>query len=172
MQVPCSAYRILTLFVLALCRVAPVGVCSLVAARLAGMDDILGSMAKLGIYIVTVITGLVIHSFVVLPLIFFVATRKNPFTFMKGLREALMTAFGISSRFENFKSRSQHLNRSFILLMPNRTNLYNLSCGFKNKTTIVLKKRWQQFVTEFDRKTRKITLRLSYLLYSLIPFCI
>ena len=80
-------------------RLAPIGVCSLVAARIADMDDILKATEKLGLYILTVIGGLIIHALVVLPLVFFVVTRKNPFTFMKGLTDALMTAFGISSRF-------------------------------------------------------------------------
>ena len=80
-------------------RLAPVGVCSLVAARIAAMDDVLIALAKLGLYMVTVMCGLLIHSLIVIPLVFFVVTRKNPYVFMKGLREALMTAFGISSRF-------------------------------------------------------------------------
>ena len=82
------------------CRLAPLGVCSLVASRIAGMDDILGTLEKLTYYMLTVICGLFIHSLITLPLVFFVVTRKNPYSFMKGLREALMTAFGIASRYE------------------------------------------------------------------------
>ena len=74
------------------------GVCSLVASRIAGMDDILSIMGKLAFYMLTVICGLFIHSLIVLPLVFYIFTRKNPYVFMKGLREALMTAFGIASR--------------------------------------------------------------------------
>jgi len=76
---------------------APLGVCSLVASRIAGMDDILGTLEKLVFYMLTVICGLFIHSLITLPLVFFVVTRKNPYSFMKGLRDALMTAFGIAS---------------------------------------------------------------------------
>ncbi|KAL9964505.1 hypothetical protein ACROYT_G028156 [Oculina patagonica] len=76
---------------------APIGICSLVASRIAGMDDILSTMEKLAFYMLTVICGLFIHSLVVLPLVFFAVTRKNPYAFMKGLRDALMTAFGIAS---------------------------------------------------------------------------
>ena len=83
-------------------RLAPVGVSSLVAARIAAMDGILQAMGKLGLYIVTVLCGLLIHSLIVLPLVFFVVTRTNPYAFMKGLREALMTAFSIASRFVIF----------------------------------------------------------------------
>lgn len=80
-------------------RLAPIGVCSLVAARIAAMDGILQAMGKLGLYIMTVLCGLLIHSLIVLPLVFFFVTRKNPYAFMKGLRDALMTAFSIASRF-------------------------------------------------------------------------
>ena len=79
---------------------APLGVCSLVASRVAGMDDILGTLEKLTFYMLTVIFGLFIHSLITLPLVFFLVTRKNPYLFMKGLRDALMTAFGIASRYE------------------------------------------------------------------------
>lgn len=79
-------------------RLAPIGVCSLVAARVGGMKDILGTMQKLVFYMLTVICGQLIHSLVVLPLVFFIFTRKNPYVFMRGLTDALMTAFGIASR--------------------------------------------------------------------------
>ena len=85
-----------------LSRLAPIGVCSLVAARIVAMDGILQAMGKLGLYIVTVICGLLIHSLITLPLVFFVVTRTNPYAFMKGLREALMTAFSIASRFVTY----------------------------------------------------------------------
>ncbi|KAJ7390285.1 Excitatory amino acid transporter 2 [Desmophyllum pertusum] len=76
---------------------SPIGVCSLVAARISGMDDILGSMGKVGLFMVTDLCGLLIHSLIVLPLVYFVVTRKNPYVFMKGLGDALMTAFSIAS---------------------------------------------------------------------------
>ena len=71
----------------------------MVAARIAGMDDILKATQKLGLFIVTVLCGLLVHGLIVLPLVFFAVTRKNPYAFMKGVSDAVMTAFGISSRF-------------------------------------------------------------------------
>ena len=74
-------------------------VCSLVAARIAAMEDVLNVVGKLVLYLVTILCGLLIHSLVLLPLVFFVITRNNPYRFMKGVGDALMTAFGIASRF-------------------------------------------------------------------------
>jgi len=34
--------------------------------------------------------------------VFFVVTRTDPYAFMKGLREALMAAFNIASRFVTY----------------------------------------------------------------------
>ena len=62
------------------------------------MEDIGGEMSRLALFIVTVMVGLIIHAFIILPLIFFVVRRTNPFKFMYGMKDAFMTAFGISSR--------------------------------------------------------------------------
>lgn len=55
-------------------------------------------IGQLGMYFLTVMIGLFIHGFLVIPLIFTVMTRKPPFKFMFNLFEALITAFGTSSR--------------------------------------------------------------------------
>lgn len=70
----------------------------MIAAKLAAMADILDALRLLGMFMVTVIVGLLIHALVVLPVIFFAFTRKNPYKFMQGLREAMVTAFGTDSR--------------------------------------------------------------------------
>ena len=80
--------------------------CSLVAARIAAMDDVQGTIGKLALYIVTDLCALLIHALVLLPFIFFVITRKSPYRFMRGVGDALMTAFGIASRFVDQKTFS------------------------------------------------------------------
>ena len=79
-------------------RYSPIGICSMIAAKLAAMADILGELKLLGMFMVTVIVGLLIHALVVLPIIYLAFTRKNPYRFIKGLREAMVTAFGTDSR--------------------------------------------------------------------------
>ena len=92
----------LSLFFLFVCfRYAPIGVCSLIAQRVASMVDIGGELRRLALFIVTVLAGLSIHAFIILPLIFFAVRKANPFTFMYGMKDAFVTAFGISSRYEN-----------------------------------------------------------------------
>ncbi len=101
------------------------------ASRIAGMDDILSTMEKLAFYMLTVICGLFIHSLVVLPLVFFAVTRKNPYAFMKGLRDALMTAFGIASRF---------VAKTFFLLGP---------------MSVVMKRRIPNLLSQYNKGGQK-----------------
>ncbi|XP_070572982.1 excitatory amino acid transporter-like [Ptychodera flava] len=76
---------------------SPVGIMSLIAAKLLSMGDLESVLAQLGMYMLTVIIGLVIHGFMVLPGLFFVITRKNPFVYFFGVLQAWITALGTAS---------------------------------------------------------------------------
>jgi solute carrier family 1 (glial high affinity glutamate transporter), member 2 len=49
-------------------------------------------------YMLTVIIGLMIHALISIQLLYFFITRKNPFTFLKGMLQAWLTAVGTASR--------------------------------------------------------------------------
>ncbi|XP_060712208.1 neutral amino acid transporter B(0) [Hemiscyllium ocellatum] len=76
---------------------APFGIMFLVAGKIVEMEDVLMLFTSLGKYICCCIVGHLIHGLIVLPLIYFVFTRKNPYSFLWGIFTALATAFGTSS---------------------------------------------------------------------------
>ncbi|XP_061566023.1 excitatory amino acid transporter 3 isoform X2 [Cololabis saira] len=74
----------------------PVGILFLIAAKIIEVED-WEIFKKMGLYMVTVLSGLAIHATICLPLIFFIIVRKNPYTFTLGMAQALVTALMISS---------------------------------------------------------------------------
>ncbi|TKS84071.1 Excitatory amino acid transporter 1 [Collichthys lucidus] len=76
---------------------APVGILFLIAGKIVEMDDLTQMGGQLGMYTITVIIGLLIHAVLILPTLYFVITRQNPFIFIAGLLQALVTALGTSS---------------------------------------------------------------------------
>ncbi|XP_028372322.1 neutral amino acid transporter A [Phyllostomus discolor] len=75
----------------------PVGIMFLVGSKIVEMKDIVVLVTSLGKYIFTSILGHFIHGGIVLPLIYFVFTRKNPFRFLLGLLTPFATAFATCS---------------------------------------------------------------------------
>lgn len=70
----------------------------LIAGKVHEMEDLGEMSGKLLWYVLCVVLGLLIHSLLLLPLLYFLGTRKNPYLFMAGLLQALLTALGTSSR--------------------------------------------------------------------------
>eukprot|EP00947_MAST-08B_sp_MAST-8B-sp1_P003650 g3650.t1 len=68
---------------------AAVGTCSHI--------DAFSYMQYLGVLLGTIFAGLALHCVVVYPTIYFVATRKNPFAYMRGVLPAVVTALSTSS---------------------------------------------------------------------------
>jgi solute carrier family 1 (neuronal/epithelial high affinity glutamate transporter), member 1 len=87
-------------FVLLLMKVAPIGIFCLVTARFGearAEGEFLQELTQIGWYFLAVILGLAIHAFAVLPLIFWLVRRQNPFRFMYQMSQALLTAFSTAS---------------------------------------------------------------------------
>jgi len=76
---------------------APVGVFFLIGGQILEMDDFSVVAGQLGKYFMTVLLGLFVHGFIVLPIIYSVTTRKLPFRFIANMTNAFTTAFGTAS---------------------------------------------------------------------------
>ncbi|MCA8936343.1 MAG: dicarboxylate/amino acid:cation symporter [Planctomycetes bacterium] len=78
---------------------APIGIASLLMARMGRAGDAFfeQDIPRLAKYMATVIFGLGIHVLVVLPGIYWLVKRKNPFKYMLGMAQALLTAFSTAS---------------------------------------------------------------------------
>ena len=76
---------------------APVGVFFLIGGQVLEMADFSVVAGQLGFYFATVLIGLGLHGFVVLPIIYTVCTRQLPFKFIANMTNAFTTAFGTAS---------------------------------------------------------------------------
>lgn len=75
----------------------PIGIMFLVGSKIVEMGNLVLLVTSLGKYIMASILGHIIHGGIVLPLIYFAFTRKNPFTFLLGLITPFATAFATCS---------------------------------------------------------------------------
>ncbi|XP_075452230.1 neutral amino acid transporter A isoform X1 [Ascaphus truei] len=75
----------------------PIGIMFLVGSKIVEMGNVVLLVTSLGKYIMASILGHIIHGGIVLPLIYFAFTRKNPYTFLVGLITPFATAFATSS---------------------------------------------------------------------------
>ena len=79
---------------------APVGIFGLIAGRIGKADGFAGfwpELVAVGKYSVTVILGLGVHGFIVLPVLLLILGRRNPFGYAKGVGTALLNAFSTAS---------------------------------------------------------------------------
>jgi len=78
-------------------RLSPIGVLSLVAAKITEMKSLDEVIGQLGMYFLTVLIALLIHGLLILPGMYFLLTKKNPYVYISNMAQALVTAFGTSS---------------------------------------------------------------------------
>jgi solute carrier family 1 (high affinity glutamate transporter) protein 2 len=76
---------------------SPFGIMCLIAGKIMEIENLATTAEQLGLYMLTVILGLFIHSVGTLSLIFFLITRQNPAKFFKGILHAWITALATSS---------------------------------------------------------------------------
>ncbi|XP_062847385.1 excitatory amino acid transporter 2b isoform X2 [Trichomycterus rosablanca] len=76
---------------------SPFGIACLICGKIISIQDLEVVARQLGMYMVTVIIGLIIHGAIFLPCIYFAIVRKNPFSFFMGIFQAWITALGTAS---------------------------------------------------------------------------
>ena len=78
----------------------PIGIFSLIAERIGvegGGGAVLELAMELGKYVLSVVVGLGIHAFIVLPIILLLFAKRNPLEYVQHLGKALLTAFSTAS---------------------------------------------------------------------------
>lgn len=74
-----------------------IGVCSIITGKLLIIDDLAKVLSQLALFMCVTIFGMLLHQFVLMPAIYFLFIRKNPYKFLYNLREAWVTAFAVAS---------------------------------------------------------------------------
>jgi len=107
---------------------APVGIFALIAARLGQAGGFSGfgpELVKLTKYALTVIIGLLIHGFIILPLILQIVGKRNFFRYSSNMLPALTTAFSTASSsatlpvtIECTEENNQISNRTASFVLP------------------------------------------------------
>lgn len=76
----------------------PIGLLFLISKKIMDMGpDMAETWKALGYHILTTLICIVIHFFIVLPLIYYFTTRKNPFVYLGYVAQAVATAFASAS---------------------------------------------------------------------------
>ncbi|XP_011880148.1 PREDICTED: excitatory amino acid transporter-like [Vollenhovia emeryi] len=76
---------------------SPFGIMCLIAGKIMSIANLAATAQMLGLYMVTVVIGLMIHAIITLPFIYWFITRKNPAVFFRGMMQAWVTALGTAS---------------------------------------------------------------------------
>ncbi|UCD37835.1 MAG: dicarboxylate/amino acid:cation symporter [Fidelibacterota bacterium] len=76
-------------------RLAPIGVFGLISKAVATAG--FGLFKAVGMYMITIASGLTIHLFIILPLLLLLFTRYNPLLHFQAMSSAMATAFSTSS---------------------------------------------------------------------------
>merc|ERR1719336_1882497 len=77
--------------------ISPVGISSVITAKILSVHNLGVVMSQLGLFLVTVCGGIFLYQFTFLQAIYFVIVRKNPFKFWCQLFQAWMTSFATAS---------------------------------------------------------------------------
>lgn len=106
-------------------KLAPIGVFALMAVMIGKLGlDIIKPLAK---YIITVIAGLAIHAFIVLPLLLKLLSGRNPLVFIKQMFSAVITAYSTASSAATLPISMECLEEN--ASVPNRITSFVMPIG-------------------------------------------
>jgi Na+/H+-dicarboxylate symporter len=120
-----DAFHLMIRLVYVLLWTAPFGAFGLLFILLAPVG--LRLFVPLGAYMLTVVIGLLIHAFLVLPLILLLVGRYSPWRFFQGYREALAIALSTSSSSATLPASMRCVEKN--LGVPNQTASFVLPLG-------------------------------------------
>jgi len=105
----------------------PIGIGSLICGSIVKYAGASTISKMIGVYVLTILSGLAIHAFVILPVAYYFFTRNNPFRLYSGLASAVVTAFGTSSSAATLPQTMQCLEEN--LNMDKRVTRFMLPLG-------------------------------------------
>ncbi len=76
---------------------SPIGIASLIAASICRACNLASTLAALGLWVVTVLLGLLLQGGLVLPAALWGCTRNSPWATIKAFSQAIVLGFGTSS---------------------------------------------------------------------------
>ena len=76
---------------------APLGIFAIVTVQFAMVSDVMGTLGNMLLYVLTVAAGLLIHTFITLPLLLFAIGRVHPWKHFRNMGVPLLTAFSTAS---------------------------------------------------------------------------
>lgn len=74
-----------------------IGVCSIIADKLLSINDLPEVLSQLALFVFCVVFGIFMHQLIVMPAIYYIFLRKNPYKFFFSLIDAWVTAFAVAS---------------------------------------------------------------------------
>ncbi len=96
-----SVFDVMMKITMSIIKLTPLGVFAIMAKVIAQFTGDAGSLieifSRLGLYMVTVLLGLILHSVIVLPFIMWITVRLNPWKHIRNMTVPLLTAFSTSS---------------------------------------------------------------------------
>lgn len=92
-----SLFEVMMKITMFIIKLAPFGVFGIVAKQIAESEDIVSLAQTMGIYMLTVLLSLFVHSFITLPLIVRFIGKASPVKHFRAVTTPLLTAFSTSS---------------------------------------------------------------------------